>query len=64
MAPIIDLPYEAYSSKLYTSKPASVETVILILALTVKSHYQSIVGRSYSTHSAPPLPLQDDHQLP
>ena len=46
--------YEAYSSKLYPSKPASVETVILIPALTVKAHYQSIVGRSYSTHNAPP----------
>ena len=46
--------HEAYGSKLYPSKPTSVETVILIPALTVKAHYQSIVGRSYSTHSAPP----------
>ena len=46
--------YEAYSSKLYPSKPTSIETVILIPALTVKAHYQSIVGRSYSSHNAPP----------
>ena len=43
--------YDMYSSKL---KPTNVETVILIPALTVKAHYQSIVGRSYSTHKAPP----------
>ena len=46
--------HEGYGSTLYPSKPTSVETVILIPALTVKAHYQSIVGRSYSTHNAPP----------
>lgn len=51
---------ESYSSKPYSSKPTGVETVILIPALTVKAHYQSIVGRSYSPHHGPlsPSPIR------
>lgn len=40
----------------YSAKSTSVETVILIPALSVKAHYQSIVGRSYSSRHAPPSP--------
>lgn len=58
-------PSESYNN------PSIVESVILIPALTVKAHYQSIVGRSYSnapipkspSHS-PPANLLSDHLLP
>lgn len=42
------MPTDPYLSKGYSSKSSGVETLILIPALTVKAHYQSIVGRSYS----------------
>ena len=42
------MPSESYTTKAFSPKPSSVETLILIPALTVKANYQSIVGRGYS----------------
>ena len=55
---------ESYSSKPYSAKPTSVETVILIPALSVKAHYQSIVGRSYSPHHVPHSPSPAPRRSP
>ncbi len=57
-------PSMRYTSKLSPHGPSVVDTIVMVPALKVKVHYQSIVGGAYSAPTPPPSPAKLTRSIP